>query len=322
MQKDNFLYNKTNDYVLVSIIMPIFNSPDVTASIDSVLKQNYENIQFIILDDASYNFDCDKVRSYIDKNARENLYEIIIRQNKKNIGTVRNMNQGFRLAKGKYIFSLAGDDVFYDEGVISDWVKEFEVTGAGLITAKRVRYDEMLSKEYGIEPSEEKINLIKHRTPMELFEDMCAYNFIFGCCTARSKSFIDEVGLFDEDYRLIDDYPMLLQYFRKGYSIHFFDRIVIKYRSGGISAERNYDKAYERDAKKILKKEILPFTYDQNRARKEFKEWEKKQIKGKYRTLKNSPIQKIKIILYYVFHYPEDIGYLIKKYCIRGDKNC
>lgn len=318
----NSLSNEKNMDKLVSIIIPVYNSPDLFASLDSVIMQNYECIQMIVLDDKSDNFVTSEVRKYLAKKCRKNITEIIVKQNQKNIGTVKNMNQGFRLSKGKYIFTLAGDDLFYDENVIGDWVSEFERTGAGIITAKREKYDATLSVFCGIEPSDEKIDLIKSKEPEELFEEMCSYNFIFGCCTARSKSFLNECGLFDENYRLIDDYPMHLQYLRKGYKIHFFDRVVIKYRGGGISAASNYDITYDLESIKILRKEILPYTRNPKEIKIRFREWRRVQLKCKYEAVRALPIQRLKVIVFYIFHYPEDIGYLVKKYCIRGNRKC
>ena len=87
---------------MISIILLSYNSGDyLYEAIDSILKQDYPLIELIVSDDGSKNFEEEKLRKYIDDNARDNItYSIIHR--KKNIGTVKNINNALAVSKGEY----------------------------------------------------------------------------------------------------------------------------------------------------------------------------------------------------------------------------
>lgn len=88
-----------------------YNSPDLICAIDSVLMQTYGNIQYIIVDDGSREFDKEKILKHIAGKNRGNICaEIIV--NKENKGIIKSSNLGLRIARGDYIINLAGDDCF------------------------------------------------------------------------------------------------------------------------------------------------------------------------------------------------------------------
>lgn len=264
---------KTNESPLISIYTLSYNSPDIFAAIDSVLLQNYERIQYIIVDDKSNSFEKECIEKYIDKNKRENIVERTIICNKHNLGIIKSSNIALKFSNGKYIFNLAGDDMFADENVISDWVNEFIKTKAQVITAYRDVYDENMLNKLCTLPSEEQVQIIKNSTPKELFEKMVGYNLIFGSCTARTKDFINKFGLFNEAYKLIDDYSMALKISREGQRIEFFERVVIKYRLGGICSATRINKVYWRDSDRIFAREVMPFTENKETAKIEYEKW-------------------------------------------------
>ena len=159
---------------LVTIITLNYNNPFLQDAIDSVLSQTYESIQFVLLDDGSLNFDVEKIKSYILCHKKENIKEFLVLKNKKNIGTVRSINKAYSYAKGKYIFNLAGDDVFYDSDVIRDWVNCFIETGGQVITAYRAVYDEKLEKEIKVLPEEKDVFLLKYGTQKQVWDALGA----------------------------------------------------------------------------------------------------------------------------------------------------
>ena len=260
---------------LASVLIPSYNSPDLKGAVQSVLDQDYPKIEIILIDDCSSSFDESDIEDYINKNKASNIINFIISRNKQNLGTVKTMNRAFEYAKGEYIFSLAGDDCFYDEQVISDWVKEFERSKAQCITAKRVDYDFNMVEVRGIAPTKLQIHMLKSLSPYELFEKLSVENFILGCCTARKRNLIEEFGLFDENYRMIDDYPFVLKYLREGNKIHFFDRYVIKYRGGGVSSVGNCNLKYIEESDKIFSKEVMPFVKRPDKMLKDYLVWKR-----------------------------------------------
>ena len=91
---------------LVSVIMSIYNSHQtIIRAVDSIICQTYQNIEIIIIDDASEDCSVDIIKEYIDKDNR-----IQIHTQKKNIGIHRNFNFLLSKAKGEYFAWAAVDD--------------------------------------------------------------------------------------------------------------------------------------------------------------------------------------------------------------------
>ena len=242
-------------------------------AIDSVLSQTYPQIQYIITDDHSEDFRFDDITSYIQKNNQGNIVDFKIVQTNENSGISNNLNYGLSFAEGKYLFNLAADDAFYDVDVLDEWVQKFESTNAQIITAERAVYDADLMTKLYEAPTDEEKAIIKSSTPSELFEAMAGYNIVFGCCTARTKSNYDLLGGYDKQYRNIEDYPANMKALRNGINILFWDRTVIKYRTGGISSSGGLCTQYLQESDSIFQNEILPYTANKANAKRRYKTW-------------------------------------------------
>ena len=257
LMQRNIMQNKAK---LVTVMTLNYNNPFIWDSINSVLEQTYNLIQYVIVDDCSDHFDPVEISSYIDQHQKGNIVDKIIIKNLKNMGIPKSANIALDNAKGYYLINLAGDDVFYDNQTITEWVKHFEESDANIITAYRIAYDENLQKKLDILPSPKQVSLIKKSSSEELFELLTKENFIFGCTTARTKQCVETWGKYDERYQYIEDYPWNLKVLRQGEKIFFWDRIVIKYRTGGLSSPLQFNTRYAKDTKLIYENEIKPYT--------------------------------------------------------------
>lgn len=91
---------------LVSIGMPVYNGEAfLQRTLDSLLAQNYENIEFHISDNASTDGTQDICRSYLTKDRRVHYY-----RSSKNIGQLPNFQRALELASGDYFMWAACDD--------------------------------------------------------------------------------------------------------------------------------------------------------------------------------------------------------------------
>ncbi|RBQ30939.1 glycosyl transferase 2 family protein [Arcobacter sp. FW59] len=93
---------------LVSIFTPVYNAEEyIIETIESIITQEYTNIEIIISDDAS----TDKTPLLLKE--LENKYPNIIRLflQKTNLGITKNCNFVLKQCKGKYIAFFAGDDL-------------------------------------------------------------------------------------------------------------------------------------------------------------------------------------------------------------------
>lgn len=89
---------------LISIIIPCYNAEKyITETINSVLNQNYKNIEVIIIDDGSTDSSKIKVKGFKEHNI------IYIYQDNRGVSSAR--NNGLIFSKGKYIMFLDADDL-------------------------------------------------------------------------------------------------------------------------------------------------------------------------------------------------------------------
>ena len=103
------------EHPLVSIITPSFNqSRYVEATINSVLSQDYPNIEYLIVDGGSQDGTVEIIKKYEDKLAWW--------ASEKDKGQTDAINKGFARAKGEILAWLNSDDT-YEPGAISAAVK-------------------------------------------------------------------------------------------------------------------------------------------------------------------------------------------------------
>jgi glycosyltransferase involved in cell wall biosynthesis len=89
---------------LVSVLMPVYNGRDyLRPAIDCILAQSYANLELIIVNDGSKDDTQDIIDSYTDKR--------IVAIKQENQGVARSLNNGLKVAKGKYVRRHDADDI-------------------------------------------------------------------------------------------------------------------------------------------------------------------------------------------------------------------
>ena len=294
---------------LISVIIPSYNSPDLWGTLASLTAQDYPHIQPVLVDDGSRVFDPAEAECFLRSHDRGNLEQITVLRNPENRGTVYTMNRALSHCKGEYLFNLAGDDCFADPQVLSDWVAAFQTTGAQVMTAYRSVWDESLTHCFGTEPTAAQVRSLREKTTDELFEELAQANFVFGSATARTAESFRKYGVYDEGYRLVEDHPAILKLLRLGEPIVFFDRTVVKCRTGGTSSAVNYNETYARDVDRILTHEVLPYTKRPAGMKRAYAQWKREQriLKKRaalFQRFGTGLPAKLMIGLWYYLHHP------------------
>ena len=193
----------------VSVIIPNYNHESYLAQrIDSVLRQTYENIEVIILDDAS----SDGSMAVIERYAGEARVRILA--NKNNSGSAFcQWNRGVREARGEYVWVAESDD-YADPQFLETLVARLDVNpraGLAYCDSCRVsRNGQMLgiqSDHYRAKDSTTWQNDYENDGVMEIQDHLVFWNTIPNASAVLfRRQVFQQVGGAPEDMRLCGDW--------------------------------------------------------------------------------------------------------------------
>ena len=104
--KKNRCKDNTNS-PMVSVVVPAYNHENyVLDCINSILEQDYPNIDLIVINDGSTDKTDQKIKEILKENPLRFRYI-----SKSNEGLIKTLNLGLRLSRGKYFCELASDDM-------------------------------------------------------------------------------------------------------------------------------------------------------------------------------------------------------------------
>lgn len=240
------------------------------SAIDSVLQQDYGNIELIVSDDGSPEFPQKRIEEYIEQNKKINITHVVIRQEETNNGTVKHLNHAIAACTGDYIVALAGDDVFFNTSVLQSYVNGFVQAPKDcyIEMAQTGMYDRNIEHLQGYY-LKQPVQVALEETEKGIGSSNLLYLLLrYGAClpstsTCFRSTFFQKFGAFDENYVLIEDYPMHFRLAEEGWKIHYQNFVAIKHRHGGISHSQNQVVSrssilYYKDTKKLVETLILP----------------------------------------------------------------
>ncbi|MBM2710886.1 glycosyltransferase [Mesorhizobium caraganae] len=93
---------------LVTVLLPVYNAgPYLAAALGSILRQDYDRLEVIAIDDGSTDNSLEILERYC---RADNRVSVISRENR---GLVATLNEGLRLARGELVARMDADDVAY-----------------------------------------------------------------------------------------------------------------------------------------------------------------------------------------------------------------
>ncbi len=219
----------------VSVIVSTFNSGGyVKDTLLSILAQSYQNLEIVVVDDAS----TDNTAEVVNALNSDKINFISLSENHGGPSKARNI--GIKNARGEYIAIFDSDDLMLPGRIESVVSKMDEFPELGMVCTDAVKFDvkgdypynHLNQKHYG------RFNSLKTRcvgTNFYIIDKKQAFNCLFyenfvqtSSVTIR-KNVFDNIGNFDESLTNADDLDM---WFRISccYNLGYLDEICVKYR--------------------------------------------------------------------------------------------
>ncbi len=215
------------DNMLVSIITPAYNSAaTISKTIESVLNQTYNTIEYIIMDGGSSDDTVKIAESYKDKFIEKGIKYSIYSE--KDNGMYDAINSGVAKANGVIVGNVNSDD-HYEPTAVEIIVQEY----------KKEPYDVI----YG------DLRILKEDGSQMMIKKAQFKKFASSRYWNHPTTFITKETYNKEQYRcesMFDDYDLILRLRKKGYKFHVVNKIISNFTFGGMSNEKNLKKMFHR----------------------------------------------------------------------------
>lgn len=225
---------------LVSIITVCKNSSDLLErTIESVKKQTYDNLEYVIIDGKSTDSTGEILNKY------NNTIDICISEDDDGIYSA--MNKGIKKSHGEIVLFLNAGDYYSSSNIIQLFANKFNETNADIVYGKMEEIDDVTNSNrvVGVERAS-RYYWFKYTIP----HPSIAY---------RSDLF-KKYGFYDESYRFAADYDVNLRFFfNKSLKKKFLDKITTVFHRGGASTNSNTKNVVISERKIIQKNHFNSF---------------------------------------------------------------
>lgn len=208
-------------YPLVTVIVPAYNHEDyVVECVQSILEQDYPNMDVIVINDGSTDSTDLRIRGWMEKNGKDFRYV-----SKQNEGLIRTLNLGLKMSKGEYFCECASDDALLPgsirkrvEYLLANPALDCVFADGYIIEGGAKTEKRLFDGKIGFRSAEHFIgDLLKGRAR------------IFFASGMIKRSVIDAFGAFDEDFRYYEDRLLKYQIALKP-EVGYLDEPVMYYR--------------------------------------------------------------------------------------------
>lgn len=228
------------DEVLISICIPVYNGEKfLKETIDSILMQDIENMEIIIVDDCSTDKSVDIVSSYSDK-------RIKLFRNSNKLGMVKNWNKTLEYSSGKYIKLMCQDDILRknclriqcgmlerDENIVMVTTKNNVIgsNGKSFFNRRLFKKDCIVDGKYIAKKSLMLRNIFGEPSIVMFRSDV-----------------ISKIGYFDESFRYVPDWDYWIRILYLG-KLAYIDKQLASFR---ISQNSQTSKIIIKDRKNLM----------------------------------------------------------------------
>lgn len=209
----------------ISIITSCYNRGEtIGEAIESVLAQNYPDIEYIIVDGASTDGSVETIRSAIT--GHEDKVKFI---SEPDHGMYEAINKGIRMATGDYIGLVHSDDFLYSPHTVTNIVRQLEATHADFLYGDGLfvdaeNTDKVVRKWIG---GTYRLWKVRH-----------GWLPLHPTCYIR-RDVMMRRGLYNESYRIAADSDLLFRYLLGGdITVTYLHEYIVRMRMGGMSTDK------------------------------------------------------------------------------------
>jgi glycosyltransferase involved in cell wall biosynthesis len=203
------------DKPLISIITAVFNGEKfLEETIQSIINQTYDNVEYIIIDGGSTDATLDIIKKYEDR--------IDYWVSEPDKGIYDAWNKALRVAKGEWIMFVGADDF-----LSQDALEKYCITIGTL--SEDVEYISAM-----VEIIDTDKNSLAVRGQAWSWNVFRKYMNVAHVASLHRKTLFDRLGAFDASYRIAGDYELLLRA-KDTLRASFLDDVVAQMTNNGAS---------------------------------------------------------------------------------------
>ena len=210
----------------ISIITSCYNRVStIRGAIESVLAQDYPDIEYIIVDGASTDGSVEVIRDAIE--GHEDKVKFI---SEPDHGMYEAINKGIRMATGDYIGLVHSDDFLYSSHTISDIAKRLKETRADFLYGDGLfvnpeNTDKVVRKWIG---GTYRLWKVRH-----------GWLPLHPTCYIR-RDVMEKLGGYDESYMIAADTDLLVRYLLDNHvKTDYLKKYIVRMRMGGMSTDNS-----------------------------------------------------------------------------------
>lgn len=215
------------------------NLAGLRKTMESVLNQNWQDFQYIVIDGGS----SDGSKEYIESK-KDELYYWISEPDK---GIYNAMNKGILKSSGKYLLFLNSGDNLIDDGALESSIL--------FLKDKDLIY-------FDLEMYDDYRRFIK-KYPEELSFAHFFYDSLPHPATFIKKSLLERAGLFDENFKIVSDWKFFLDAVcRDNCSYQHVSECLTQYNLFGLSSSEKSRSLISRERRQVLNENYSAFLQD------------------------------------------------------------
>lgn len=211
--------NTCNKDPLVSVVIPCYNHDGyVQECLRSVIEQDYDNIELIVIDDGSTDHSCDRIKELAEVcDKRFKRFEFRSRENR---GLCATLNEAIEWCRGVFFSAIASDDIMlpFKTSCQVEYFGMYPSCGA------------VFGGAYIIDDAGKVIKTRKGKPRTYGFRALFLLEHSLSAPTQMIRTnLLREVGMYPENL-LIEDWFMWLKLTERGERIDELRTILVKYR--------------------------------------------------------------------------------------------